>query len=297
MSTTPFPATSAAATKPLIPIEGLNVLHLFYTIDHGLWDSLSSEEQREAKTNFATLVQTIRSHPRTQLLTFSIVTPKADIGFMLLTPDLHDANKFEKQLTLALGPDVLQPAYSYYSMTELSEYTTSEEEYKKQLLAELQQQQQGHESEMVLNPTDIEATEDIELRLTEWRQRMKKYNQDRLYPNMADWPVVCFYPMSKRREENDNWYALDHEARRVLMQGHARIGRQWHGKIRQLITGSTGLDSHEWGVTLQTNDIYHIKGIVYEMRFDEVSAKYAEFGDFYIGLQLPLDELMRRVCL
>ena len=134
--------------------------------------------------DFATLVQTIRSHPRTQLLTFSIVTPKADIGFMLLTPDLHDANKFEKQLTLALGPDVLQPAYSYYSMTELSEYTTSEEEYKKQLLAELQQQQQGHESEMVLNPTDIEATEDIELRLTEWRQRMKKYNQDRLYPTV-----------------------------------------------------------------------------------------------------------------
>ncbi len=297
MSTTPFPATSNDAIKPLIPVEGLNVLHMFYTIDHGLWDSLSSEEQREAKTHFATLVQTIRSHPRTQLLTFSIVTPKADIGFMLLTPDLHDANRFEKQLTLALGPDILQPAYSYYSMTELSEYTTSEEEYKKQLVAELQKQQEGHESEMVLNPTDFEGTDDFELRLNEWRMRMKKYNQDRLYPNMADWPVVCFYPMSKRREEKDNWYSLDHEARRLLMQGHARIGRTWHGKIRQLITGSTGLDSHEWGVTLQANDIYHVKGIVYEMRFDEVSAKYAEFGDFYIGIQLALDELLRRVCL
>ena len=218
----------------------------------------------------------------------SVVTPKADIGFMLLTPDLHDANRFEKQLTLALGPDILQPAYSYYSMTELSEYTTSEEEYKKQLLAELQSEQE-HGTEMVLNPNDLDGSDTFELRLNEWRERMKKYNQDRLYPNMAlDWPIVCFYPMSKKRDLADNWYSLNFEQRRELMGGHARVGRQWHGKIRQLITGSTGLDAMEWGVTLLAHDIFHVKGIVYQMRFDEVSAKYAEFGDFYIGIQLPL---------
>jgi chlorite dismutase len=297
MSTIPFPsaAANASSLKPLLSVEGLQVLHLYYTVDHGLWQSLADGERNAAKARFLELVQSIRSHPRTQLLTMSIVTPKADIGFMLLTPDLHDANAFEKQLTLALGPDILQPAYSYYSMTELSEYTTSEEEYKKQLLADLQAEQE-HGTEMVLNPNDIEGSDNFELRLTEWRERMKKYNQDRLYPNMAaDWPIVCFYPMNKKRDLADNWYSLEFEQRRQLMGGHARVGRQWHGKIRQLITGSTGLDSMEWGVTLLSHDVFHVKGIVYQMRFDEVSAKYAEFGDFYIGIQLPADELLRRV--
>ena len=296
MPTSPQSAPiTTAALKPLVPSEGLHVLHLFYTVDHGLWRMLSPEEQQSARSHFAGLVQTVRAHPRTQLLIYSVVTPKADLGFMLLTPDLQDANRFEKELTLALGPDILQPAYSYYSMTELSEYTTSEEEYKKQLLAELQAQQE-HGTEMVLSPNDIEGSDSFELRLTEWRERMKKYNQDRLYPNMAlDWPIVCFYPMSKRRTDANNWYASDFETRRELMGGHARVGRQWHGKIRQLITGSTGLDAMEWGVTLLAHDTFHVKGIVYQMRFDEVSAKYADFGDFYIGIQLPVDELLRRV--
>jgi peroxiredoxin len=296
-ATIPFPspeAQPATALKPLVPVEGLHVVHLYYTLDHGLWQTLSNEEQQAAKTRLAALVQTIRSHPRTQLLTFSVVTPKADLGFMLMTPDLQDANLFEKQLTLGLGPDILEPVYSYYSMTELSEYTTSEEEYKKQLRTELQNQEE-HGTEIVLSPNDLDGSDTFEIRLNDWRERMKKYNQDRLYPNMADWPVVCFYPMSKRRSDGNNWYAAEFEARRELMQGHARVGRQWHGKVRQLITGSTGLDLMEWGVTLLAHDTYHIKGIVYQMRFDEVSAKYAEFGDFYIGLQMPLDELLRRV--
>jgi chlorite dismutase len=103
--------------------------------------------------------------------------------------------------------------------------------------------------------------------------------------------------MSKRRSGEDNWYSLSYEARRELMAGHARVGRTYSGRILQLITGSTGLDEYEWGVTLLAKDTIDIKSIVYEMRFDEVSARYAEFGDFFIGMQLPLDELFRRVCL
>jgi chlorite dismutase len=112
---------------------------------------------------------------------------------------------------------------------------------------------------------------------------------------MPDWPVFCFYSMAKRRGEVNNWYGLDYETRRKLMQGHARVGRNWAGKIRQLITGSVGLDESEWGVTLFAKDTMDIKNIVYEMRFDEVTVKYGEFGDFYIGIQLPLDRLFRRV--
>jgi chlorite dismutase len=81
------------------------------------------------------------------------------------------------------------------------------------------------------------------------------------------------------------------------MAGHAKVGRTYSGRILQLITGSTGLDEFEWGVTLLAKDTIDVKSIVYEMRFDEVTARYGEFGDFYIGMQLPLDVLFRRICL
>jgi len=101
--------------------------------------------------------------------------------------------------------------------------------------------------------------------------------------------------MSKRRGEQRNWYALPSDERRNLMKGHATIGRQFAGKVRQLITGSTGLDDAEWGVTLFARDTFQIKAIVYQMRFDAVSAEYGEFGEFFVGIQLPLDELFHRL--
>jgi chlorite dismutase len=232
------------------------------------------------KTQLTSLIQKIRGEPQTQLLVFSMVSPKADIGFMLLTPDLHEANRMEKQLALALGTDVLTPVYSYLSMTELSEYTTGDDEYARTL-----------EAEEKLAPGSAEFVE----KMAAFSARMMKYNRDKLYPNLPSWPVFCFYPMSKRRAPGQNWYALDFAARKKLMGGHARVGRKYHGKILQLITGSTGLDDAEWGVTLFAHDTFDIKAIVYEMRFDEVSAQYADFGEFYIGLQVPLDELFRRL--
>ena len=130
-----------------------------------------------------------------------------------------------------------------------------------------------------------------------FKVRMAKYGKDKLYPTLPNWEVFCFYPMSKRRNPEQNWYELSFAERKALMAGHGRVGRQYHGKILQLITGSTGLDDAEWGVTLFAHDTYYIKDIVYKMRFDAVSVKYAEFGDFYIGLSVPLDELFRRILL
>src|SRR5206468_6351370 len=109
----------------LVPEEGWHCLHLFYRIEYGQWQLLNREEQNAAKTNLASLVQDVRAMESTQLLTLSIVTPKADLGFMVITPDLHDANKIEKRISLALGADLLTPVYSYLSLTEESEYTTS----------------------------------------------------------------------------------------------------------------------------------------------------------------------------
>jgi chlorite dismutase len=274
---------SKTPVTPLVPKEGWHVMHLFYHVDHTAWSLLGEDEKRMAKTRLTELVQEIRANQDTHLLTFAIATPKADIGFMLLTPDLHQATFFEKQLTLSLGPDILSPVYSYLSQTERSEYTTSREQYAAETL--------------IAEKAMTEGTPEFEAALKEFDDRMDHYLQHRLYPVLPDWPVVCFYPMSKRRSGGDNWYSLDYEARRKLMAGHARVGRTYSGRILQLITGSTGLDEYEWGVTLLAKDTIDVKAIVYEMRFDEVSARYADFGDFYIGMQLPLDELFRRICL
>jgi hydrogen peroxide-dependent heme synthase len=267
---------------PLRPKEGWHALHLFYRIEYGQWQTLSSDEKLAAKTNLASLIQETRALPSTQLLNFSMVSPKADIGFMLLTEDLHSANTIEKKLTLSLGPEVLAPVYSFYSLTERSEYTTNDQDYAASL-----------ESEKGLTAD----SEGFQQAMSEFRERMSKYLHDRLYPNLPDWPIFCFYPMSKRRNSGQNWYTLSFEDRKKRMLGHARIGRQYAGRIRQLITGATGLDDAEWGVTLFAHDIFEIKSIVNEMRFDEVSAQYADFGEFFVGLQLPLDQLFQRLIL
>ena len=107
-------------------------------------------------------------------------------------------------------------------------------------------------------------------------------------------PYVCFYPMSKRREATRNWYALPYEERYRLMEGHGRVGRNYKGRVVQLVTGSTGLDDWEWGVTLFAEDQAAIKECVHEMRFDEASAVYAEFGPFYVGLLAPVEEVLAR---
>jgi hydrogen peroxide-dependent heme synthase len=265
--------------KPLVPKEGWYVLHLFYRVEHGQWELLSPEGKIRAKTDLSEIVQEARSLPETQLLTFSVVSPKADLAFMLLTNDLITANLLEKKLGLSLGEEILTPVFSFLSMTERSEYTTSEDEYSASVVAE---------KNFLVGSTEHTAA------MEDFSKRMAKYAQDRLYPNMPDWPIFCFYPMNKRRDAVNNWYALDFATRKKLMAGHAAVGRTYAGRVRQLITGSTGLDDAEWGVTLFAHDLSEIKSIVYEMRFDEVSAKYADFGDFFIGLQMPLNELFHQ---
>jgi hydrogen peroxide-dependent heme synthase len=266
---------STPEITPIVPREGWHVMHLFYHVDHAQWALYGDDEKRQAKTRLTELVQEIRATPDTHLLIFSVA--------MLLTPDLQVANAYEKQLSLSLGPEILSPSYSYLSQTESSEYTTSREEY-------------GAET-LVGEKGMVEGTPEFETALKEFDDRMAHYLKHRLYPVLPDWPVICFYPMSKRRSGADNWYSLTFEQRRELMSGHARVGRTYSGRILQLITGSTGLDEYEWGVTLLAKDTIDVKSIVYEMRFDEVSARYGEFGDFYIGMQLPLDVLFRRICL
>ncbi|MEE9416105.1 MAG: chlorite dismutase family protein [Acidimicrobiales bacterium] len=119
----------------------------------------------------------------------------------------------------------------------------------------------------------------------------------RLYPQLPpdDKPAFCFYPMSKRRNPGQNWFTLGFDERKELMYGHGKSGREFKGRILQVITGSTGIDDYEWGVTLFGQFPDDLKDVVYTMRFDEASAEYAEFGPFYTGLVSTIDELKERL--
>jgi peroxiredoxin len=269
------------STPVLRPQEGLGTLHLFYRVDLNAWGMKSAEERTAALANLDTLIAHARKMPETQVITVSLFA-RADIGFMIITPDLHELNALEKKIAASLGPDVLVPEFTYLSMTEKSEYTMPEADYAAQI-----------------ERTDgaMRGTPESEVMLTVFRERIRMYTHDRLYPVLPDWEYFCFYPMSKKREAGQNWYALDFEKRRELMGGHMRVGRTYAGRVRQLVTGSTGLDDWEWGVTLFAHNPYDIKAIVYEMRFDEVTHTYGEFGPFFNGLPLPLPEIYKRVLL
>src|SRR6202012_2834940 len=182
--------------------------------------------------------------------------------------------------TSSLGPDVLIPKFTYLSMTEKSEYTQKEEDYALEL----------EKTENLLR-----GSAESEAKLVVWRERIRHYTHDRLYPVLPEWEYFCFYPMSKRRAVEQNWYALDFKKRRELMGGRMPFGRTYSRRVRQLVPGSTGLDDWEWGVSLFAHNPYDIKAIVYEMRFDEVTHTYGEFGPFHNGLPLPLEEIYQRL--
>ena len=258
--------------EPVVPSEGWGVLHLFFHLRRELL-----ADSAGAAKDFCARLQAFNARDDYQALTFSVLGQKADLGLMVLGPDLAQLD----QLTVELGAsplgEALQPAASYLSLTELSEYTTSEAEETARLTAE--------EGLAAGSPEHAEALE-------AFRRRMAGYNEHRLHPKLPGKKLISFYPMSKRREGQDNSYALPFDTRKQLMSGHARVGRGYRGRVLQLITGSVGLDDWEWAVTLLADDPKALKEIVYEMRFDEVSARYGEFGPFVTGLLMEPDALM-----
>jgi len=254
--------------------KGIHVLHLFYRIDRVRWSALGAESSGEALKRLEALCQANSAVSNPRLTTYTNIGGKADLVFMLTAAELGQLGQMHRDLEAAFPPGALQTVYSYLSITELPDYVTSEEDMKQSLIAEK------------LEP----GSEVFETRLKALKERHAQYEQYRLYPEMPDWEVMAFYPMSKRRSGNDNWYSLDFAKRKELMAGHARVGRKYAGRISQLITGSTGLDAFEWGVTLMAHQVDALKEIVYEMRFDEVTARFGEFGPFYVNLRLqPAD--------
>ncbi len=253
------------AVEPVEPSVGWGVLHLFFVVDRDHAEPLGAKRVLDA-------VASLEADGH-QALVFAVLGHKADLGIMALGPDLARLQAFQQELTTT----PLALVDSYLSLTELSEYTATED----------------HERERLRVEEGLEGDE-LETRLVSWKERMEHYQENRLHPQLPRKNLLCFYPMSKRRDAGANWYALPFEERQRIMAGHARIGRTYAGRVVQLITGSLGFDDWEWGVTLVADDPVVFKEIVYEMRFDEASARYADFGPFITGLLLePRDALAR----
>ena len=223
--------------EPLRPAAGWVVLHLFLRVVPGADGSALSVALKAADAD-----------SDLQVVVFSVLGHKADLGVMLLGPDVWQLRAVQTQIA-ASGVAIVE---SYVSLTEVSEYA------------------KGLPDAML---------------------------QARLYPQLPPEGkhAFCFYPMSKRRNVGANWYEQPFDERERLMRAHGASGRTFAGRVVQLITGSTGLDEFEWGVTLFANGPDDLKDVVYTMRFDEASAHYAEFGPFYVGAVGSLDEVLAAV--
>jgi hydrogen peroxide-dependent heme synthase len=253
--------------ESLVPSTGWGVLHLFYRIN-----APRAEREPGGAKRVLDAIASLEADGH-QVLCAAVLGHKADLAVMALGPDLARLQRFQRELRDA----PLDLVWSYVSLTELSEYTSTEDDERERLVREEQL-----------------AGDELETRLAEFRDRMAHYAEHRLHPQLPRKRLLCFYPMSKRRVEGANWYELPFAERKQLMSGHALVGRRYAGRILQLITGSTGIDDWEWGVTLLADDPVALKDIVNEMRFDPVSARYAEFGPFVTGLLLePVDALAR----
>ncbi|MDF2720596.1 MAG: heme peroxidase [Paenibacillus sp.] len=234
-------------------LEGWYALHDFRAIDWQAWKQATAEERAKAEDELYTLLasyQETEQQKKGSNAFYSIVGQKADLVLMFLRETLEELNELELAFNKSAFAKYTTPVYSYVSVVELSSY-------------------------MAKPGTDPMQDPDI---------------LSRLKPALPKTNHICFYPMNKRRSGNDNWYMLSIEERRGFMRSHGMIGRTYAGRVKQIITGSVGFDDWEWGVTLFADDPLTFKKLVYEMRFDEASARFGEFGAFYVGNLLDTDK-------
>lgn len=242
--------------EALQTLEGWYALHDFRTIDWASWKMVSAEERAQALDEFLSLTAewaATEEQKQGSTAIYSVVGQKADIVFMHLRPTLEELNELENKFNKSRLAEFTVPTYSYVSVVELSNYVGS---------------------------SDVDPETD-------------PYIQGRLKPILPKTNHICFYPMNKKREGQDNWYMLSMEERKNMMRSHGMIGRSYAGRVKQIISGSVGFDDYEWGVTLFADDAITFKKLIYEMRFDEVSARYGEFGAFFVGNLLSEDKITK----
>lgn len=258
------------------PFEGWHCTHIFYRFDRAALKSMSASELQAGRAELAESLDTAVAHAPTRVQTSIVGGHKADFGLMLLDPDPLKIDALHQRLLGGrLGP-ALEPTYSFLSLTEVSEYVPSVEQYGQRLVAE---------GEDPAGPA-------YKAKLKAYESREEMMRRQRLTPDFPPWPNTCFYPMNKKRKVGENWFTLPFDERNRLMAEHGRSGMKFGGKVTQLITVGVGVEDWEWGVTLWARNPAFLKEIVYTMRFDEASARYAEFGPFYTSYVASPTEML-----
>lgn len=261
------PPASAPPEPTLRMAEGWHSLHLYYRVLPGPLHALSPTDRAAGREELVALLDPSRAGAPTRIQTSVVAGHKADLALMLMDPDPLVLEGVRQSITHSRFGSVLEPVYSFVSITEISEYVPTLEQYADRLRLE------GADPQSPAFAAKLKAYESRE-------EIMRK---QRLYPDFPDWPVTCFYPMNKIRDPHANWYVEPYSRRMEMMTEHGKSGMKFAGKVTQVITASTGLDDWEWAVTLWARAPEFLKEIVYTMRFDEASARYAEFGPFYVS--------------
>ena len=270
------PPAGEPAEISLVPSEGWHCTHLYYEFDRVTLQDIGPADVEKGAKELSDILDPEADHAPKQIQTSIVSGHKADFGLMLLDPDPLVIDSVHQRIAAStLGP-AIDSTFSFVSVTEVSEYVPTLERYGKRLVAE------GEE----------EGSAAFNAKLKAYEQREVMMRKQRLTPELSKWPATCFYPMNKIRDPHANWFTLDFEARDRLMAEHGRTGMTFGGKVTQLITVGLGFDDWEWGVTLWARNPDFLKEIVYRMRFDEASAKYAEFGPFYTSYTATAAEML-----
>jgi hydrogen peroxide-dependent heme synthase len=270
------PAEISRAQMPPVPltIEGSSVLHQMMRFRWSEWRKLSDAERQQIVNEATPVFEKMEKATTHQSAIFSLLGHKGDLMFVHFRHSFDELNHVELQMARLRLWDYFEPQHSYLSVVELGLYDSSVKIYDALLARGIE-------------PNTDQWTKEIQQTL----DRQKEAMRVRLFPEMPAARYLCFYPMDRKRGEAKNWYTLPIEERQRQMHEHGMIGRRYAGTVKQIITGSIGFDDWEWGVDLFADDPLVFKKLIYEMRFDEVSAVYAAFGSFFVGLRTPAAEL------
>ena len=264
------------ADMPAAPltVEGSAVLHQMFRVRWPDWKAASAGARAQAITEAVAALEEMEQRAEFQSAFYSMLGHKGDLLLLHFRPSLDELNDTELKLSGLKLASYLEPTTSYLSVIELGLYDSS-----------------FHLYESLSGRGVRPGTGEWEREVQEALARHRKAMAPRLFPPIPANRYLCFYPMDRKRAEGANWYRLPVAERRRLMHEHGEIGRKYAGQVKQIISGSIGLDDWEWGVDLFADDPLSFKKVVYELRFDEASALYALFGPFYVGIRFPAWEL------
>jgi len=263
--------------NPEVPetFEGWSVLHQMFQMDWEAWKSWDERRRREIADEAAEVLQAMEKPEKGASSLVQLLGHKGNLMMTHFRPTFDDLAQVELDLARTGLHDLLLPTTSFVSLVELGVY-----ELTSKLHREIR--------ERGLEPDSEEYNQAFDEEMAKNRERM----MGRLFTDFPRRRQVCFYPMDKRRTDGNNWYRVPFEKRAAMMREHGLIGRQYAGKVNQIISGSIGFDDWEWGVDLFADDPGVFKKLIYEMRFDEASALYAEFGPFYVSYVVKASELL-----